>query len=222
MKRHRRCQRLVGKACALFHRYMRLCGLFDYQARIVTAQGQPSTMRSADPVIIVANHPTLIDTTAMLAARPELCCLVAPWFAKNPLLYALLRLSGHIMLTGNTVQDHASALQAATGRLQQGQSLLIFPEGTRSPHNRLHPFKRGAFELALRCQVPLVPVAVRVDGRALDGQSPWYALPNTSIGYSLEMLEPLSPKDYPKGPGAAKQIAARVRNSLATAIAVRP
>jgi 1-acyl-sn-glycerol-3-phosphate acyltransferase len=52
------------------------------------------------------------------------------------------------------------AIEQAVSALRRGYSLLVFPEGTRSPDGRLQPFKKGVFVMALRAAVPILPISV--------------------------------------------------------------
>src|SRR5690606_40210602 len=77
-ERRARCQRVVGGSFRFFHAYMHAVGLILYHPRLVLP---PRT----GPRVIVANHPTLVDVTALLSAYPEACCLVKSFYYDNPL-----------------------------------------------------------------------------------------------------------------------------------------
>jgi 1-acyl-sn-glycerol-3-phosphate acyltransferase len=53
-----------------------------------------------------------------------------------------------------------ASVEKAIEHLKGGLSFVIFPEGTRSPDGRLRPFKKGSFVMAIRAQVPIVPISV--------------------------------------------------------------
>ena len=207
-QRRRRCQRCVKYAFRLFHAYMRTWRLLEFDA--VSSAKNPRWPRGK-AVVLVANHPTLIDTTAILSCLDDVVCIVTPWFGKNPLLWPLLRWCGHIVQKGDTLADRVSVLDAARERLAQGESLLVFPEGTRSPPGKLGSFQRGGFELALRAGVTLQPVAIRVYPHVLTGKTPWHDLPPCTANYRLEPLEPWLPTEYPVGRQAAREMASQVR-----------
>ena len=63
------------------------------------------------------------------------------------------------------------ALAPALESLRSGTSLVIAPEGTRSPTPRLLPFKKGAFHLAMQAQVPMIPVVIRNAGEIMPAHS---------------------------------------------------
>ena len=146
VRRIRACQRVVSAAFRLFHTYMRVLGLFD--ARVFGAIPRSG----GGPVVLVANHTTLVDVTAILSRHPHTCCLARPNLVENFFVGPAARMCGFIS-AGKDVAGHAAALDKAAERLAQGFDVLVFPEGTRSPPGQLLPFHRGGFEIACRAKV---------------------------------------------------------------------
>lgn len=214
--RRRRCQRMVGHAFRIFHDYMRFWRLLDFDPLRPSPDGRLD-LKADEQVIVVANHPTLVDTTAILACCPELICIVTPWFAKNPLLRPLLYWCGHIIAGNDSLDERIRVIDTASSRLADGHSLLIFPEGTRSPRNGLGQFHRGAFALATRCGLPLQPIGISVQPMVLSGSEKWHRLPACAAAYRLKSMAPISPEEYPSGRGAPEQLARLVREALACA-----
>ena len=211
-ERRLRCQRTVQFAYRVFHEYMRVCRLLEFSS---SATARNAAWPKHTQAILVANHPTLIDTPAILACMGTLCCVVTPWFGRNPLLAPLLRLCGHIVQQGDSLAARLRVVELARQRLSEGHSLLIFPEGTRSPPGKLGHFQRGCFELALRARVPIYPVAISVHPHVLTGKTPWHDLPPCTANYRLEPLEPWLPHDYPVDRESARALAHNVRRELA-------
>jgi 1-acyl-sn-glycerol-3-phosphate acyltransferase len=179
--RERRCQRMVGRAFRVFHAYMRWATLVDYQPKRIVSDGEPS--------VIIANHPTLIDTTAMFAAHPEMICVVKPSYYKNPFFLLLMWACGHVIEPRRGMLSSGQVIERLCQRLSDGHSVLIFPEGTRSPVGSLNPFRRGAFEIARRSAVRLRPVLIWVDQPLLKRDMPWYVLPRRSARVELEWMK---------------------------------
>jgi 1-acyl-sn-glycerol-3-phosphate acyltransferase len=190
-RRQRRCQRLVQATFVLFHDYMRVCGLVAYDPR-----GAPRNVPDG-PFVLVTNHPTLVDVTALIAAYGELCVVAKGSLFRNPLIGPLLRLCGHIDGGQSGFGTPAHVLDQAIERLRQGQRVLMFPEGTRSPHTGLLRFRSGAFSAAFAAQVPVVPAAIAAQPPGLKKGQAWYAIPTTAIVWTVDVLEPLRTSAFP-------------------------
>jgi 1-acyl-sn-glycerol-3-phosphate acyltransferase len=77
-------------------------------------------------------------------------------------------------------------------RLAAGRSVILFPEGTRSPAHGLQPFRRGAAHIALSSGCQVLPVLLRCDPPSLKKDRPWYALPDELMRFRLEVDPALS------------------------------
>ena len=185
-RRWRRCQRIVQAAFRFFHDFMRAVGLVDFDARV-----GPSL--PDHPVVLVANHPTLIDVTALVARFGPLCFLAKRALFRNPLTGPLLYFCGQIPGAGRTLHDNVRVMERALDRLARGHSLLLFPEGTRSPPGELLPFHAGAFEIARRAGVPVLPLVMHVRPAALYRGLAWYEIPRRSVRMRIEPLGEIDP-----------------------------
>jgi len=181
-RRLRRCQRIVQAAFALFHDGMRVAGLVDFDPRA------PRIAPPAGPFVLVANHPTLVDISALVSAFGPMCYLAKRPLFSNPLIGPLLRFCGQIPGGGSTFADNVGVVQQAVDRLRRGHSVLLFPEGTRSPAGGMHPFRRGAFEIARQAGVPVVPVVIRAEPPGLYRGLAWYEIPKRAIVIEIEVL----------------------------------
>jgi len=171
LKRWRACQRVVMRAFRLFHGYMRVLRLVE------TVVEQDAMARPSEPLVVVANHPTLVDVTAILASYDNLCCVVKASLLENIFVGRLLRMCGHITASDGEPMSGAAVMQEAQRRLAAGISVLIFPEGSRSPRGEMRSFHRGAFELAMRSGVPLWPLVVTCNPPALSKGLPIWKHP---------------------------------------------
>jgi 1-acyl-sn-glycerol-3-phosphate acyltransferase len=177
-QRHRRCQQIVRRAWVLFHDYMRVTGLVDFDPR-------RQRMTLPAPAVVISNHPTLVDVTALLAAIGPACFIAKRPLFRNPIFGPLLRFCGHIC---NHASDGSGVVDLAVARIRQGHTVLLFPEGTRSPVGRLDRFRLGAFEIARQAGVPLVPIAISARPPGLFKGIPWYAIPRVTIKMDLTLL----------------------------------
>lgn len=180
--RVRRCQDIVGRGFRLFIASMRVVRLVDFEPLKVKLD------LPVGPFLMIANHPTLIDVTAVMAVHPRICCVAKTELFKSPLVGRLLRYSGHIEGGDVGSMEGAAVVQGALERLEGGQSVLIFPEGTRSPAYGLNRFKPGVFEISLRARVPVVPILITCDPPTLLKGQPWYALPKRTAAYRVTQL----------------------------------
>jgi 1-acyl-sn-glycerol-3-phosphate acyltransferase len=176
-----------------------------------------STDAHEGPFVIIANHPTLVDVTALLASYDGITCFVKPSHMNNPFISRLLRYCGHIDAGAGESLAGAAAIQAGIDRLREGFSVLIFPEGTRSPRNALHPFRRGAFELARRAGVPVLPMFITCDPPALMKGVPFWAQTDDKAELHLRSWAPMPPSALEgSSRELAKSLEARYRAALDT------
>ena len=79
---------------------------------------------------------------------------------KDPVLDAMLGFAAGVMIAASFWSLLVPAIDMAAAALKEGNSFLIFPEGTRSRTGELLPFKKGGFIMAIKGQAPVVPVAI--------------------------------------------------------------
>lgn len=112
------------------------------------------------PAVFVANHRAMLDIPVLLVGLETPFLFVArAGLARLPLIGPVLRASVCVFLDRAQPGGGDAALAAAEARLRRGESVLFFPEGTRRDGS-LGPFYAGAFRLAQRAGVPVVPVAL--------------------------------------------------------------
>ncbi len=205
-RRWRVCQRIVKRAYQAFHGYMELLMLVEL--RIVGG----CAARPLGPMVIVANHPTLVDVTAILSRYDDVCCIVKETLINNVFVGRLLRTCGHVAAADSEGISGVGALDAVLLRLQAGMAVLFFPEGTRSPPLGLRPFRRGAFEVAARAGVPVWPMLVTCDPPALSKGLPIWKHP---VRMARLRVEPGELMDVPaSGRAACKGTEAVFRGRL--------
>lgn len=117
-------------------------------------------LRSDRAYVLIANHQSLADIVMLYTLRRQF-----KWLAKRslfaiPFLGWSMGLAGYIPLERGRQGSITHSYRRALAWLQQGMSVIIFPEGTRSRTGELGAFKNGAFTLALQAGVPLLPIAL--------------------------------------------------------------
>jgi 1-acyl-sn-glycerol-3-phosphate acyltransferase len=202
--RRLRTQRLIHHGFRAFVAAMRRLRLIR-----VSVRGR-ERMRAAGPRLIVANHPTLIDIVLLIAELPQADCIVKKAAWSNPFLRGVVSGAGYI-----PNDDGSELLDACLARLREGRTLVLFPEGTRSPRGGLGPFRRGAAHLSLRSECELLPVVITCDPPTLGRGEPWWSVPDRTVEIGIEALAPfptrqrIDPALAP--PGAARQATAALR-----------
>lgn len=92
---------------------------------------------------------------------PRLRILYKAELRRLPVLVRAFDLAGFVPLERRNPEQSMPAIELAAAALREGNSFLVFPEGTRSRTGELLPFKKGGFLLALKAQAPIVPIAVK-------------------------------------------------------------
>jgi 1-acyl-sn-glycerol-3-phosphate acyltransferase len=110
-----------------------------------------------------------------------------------PFLGWVIWLAGFIFIDRGNRQAAVDSLERAARRIRGGQSIVAFPEGTRSLDGQLLPFKKGAFALAFQAGVPVVPFYIH-GGTQILPKGTWRV---EGGPYRVTMGAPLEPTDYP-------------------------
>ncbi len=123
---------------------------------------------TSGPQLLVANHSGLHDILSLAACLP----IQFRWVAKKslfrvPFMGWHMRRSGYIPIDRENPRDAARSIIAAAQIIRGGVNAIAFPEGTRSRNGELGKFHSGAFALALRTGVPLVPVVLEGSYRVI-------------------------------------------------------
>jgi 1-acyl-sn-glycerol-3-phosphate acyltransferase len=109
-----------------------------------------------DPAIIIANHNSFLDILAIGMLSPKIVFLVSDWVYNSPIFGKGVRLAGFYPVSSG-IDNGIEHLRA---KVEQGFSLMVFPEGTRSEDNVIKRFHKGAFYLAEELKLDIVPVAI--------------------------------------------------------------
>ena len=147
---------------------------------------------SAGPCVYVSNHQSMVDILAAFATR-----LPYLWVSKIenffvPFLGWNMWIAGYIPLRRGNIGSIRRMLRACEARIRSGASLFVFPEGTRSPDGELQSFHRGAFWVAARYRVPIVPVVIDGTARVLAKRS-FRIVPQP---VTVRILPPVNPADF--------------------------
>jgi 1-acyl-sn-glycerol-3-phosphate acyltransferase len=112
------------------------------------------------PCVVVCNHQSLADIPFISTLPWEMKWMAKEELFRLPVIGWMLRWSGDIAVDRSSPRSGVRALIQARTVLAQRCSVMIFPEGTRTPDGRVQQFAEGAFHLAIRSQVPILPLAI--------------------------------------------------------------
>jgi len=135
--------------------------------------------------VYIANHPTLIDATLLLARLPDAICIFKPALMRNPVIGPPAIMAGYV--AGDPGVD---LVRAISEKIVLGQSLLVFPEGTRTePGCTLNRIKPGFALIAARAQAPVQLIVIRATPDLVPRGRPWWRAPAnqpSSVEISLD------------------------------------
>lgn len=131
--------------------------------RTVVRQASPT-----EPCVYVCNHRSLFDTPIVLAGiNDSIRMMYKAELEDIPVFGWLLKISPFIAVNRGDAKDAVESMNAAIEHIKNGESVLLFPEGTWSTSAELLPFKRGAVVMALRSGKAIVPVGISGTERVL-------------------------------------------------------
>lgn len=182
-------------------KWLHLCGVVDVRWTGATEPPLPAG------AVYVANHPTLVDATFLLARLPDAVCIFKPALLRNPAIGPAARVAGYI--AGDQGVD---TLRAAADAVAAGRSLLVFPEGTRTePGVTLNPLKPGFILIARRAHAPIQLFRIRSSPDLVPRGRPWWQLPALPGWVELERGELIPPGEFGQTPELLDTIAERIR-----------
>ncbi|MGN0914927.1 MAG: lysophospholipid acyltransferase family protein [Succinivibrio sp.] len=137
-------------------------------------------------VVYICNHPSLIDYVILTSLlKGNLSCVVKGKLTFNPFLKGIIACNNYIP---NSVGAE-EMLNKCRNLLVSGDSLLIFPEGTRTVDESRLKFTHGFASIAINAKAPVRPVVIRYSGRALRKHVPWYYTFFVKSSYEIEFLD---------------------------------
>ncbi len=143
--------------------------------------------------IIIANHQSLADIVLAYKIKMQFKWVAKESLFKIPFVGWSLALAKHIKLQRGNLGSIKKVYRQASYWLRSGISILFFPEGTRSETTEMGDFRNGAFKLAIKERVPILPILFEGTGTAIPRGS-WIFTTKTSA--TLKILPPIETTDY--------------------------
>jgi putative phosphoserine phosphatase/1-acylglycerol-3-phosphate O-acyltransferase len=148
---------------------------------------------SQRPAVFLFNHQSAIDILiGAKLMRQDVVGIAKKEIQQQPFVGPALAYAGAVFIDREHVGDPAAALQPAVDALNEGRSVVIAPEGTRSRDGKLGKFKKGAFHLARAAGVPIVPIVIHNAADAL----PNHAFVVRPAEVKVTVLKPIPTKNW--------------------------
>lgn len=167
LRRRERYQSLLRVAFKLFLWCLRGLRILDFNAVGV------DDLKNARGVMLVANHPTLLDVVFLMALTPRAQCIVKSELFANPFLGPVVSGAGYIR---NDLEPE-QLVEACRLALAEGRNLVVFPEGTRTRPKERVRFRRGFAHIATMLRADVRYVLITCVPATLAKGEPWWAIP---------------------------------------------
>ncbi len=162
--KQRKVRNAIQRLCRFYIDLMQFLGLMNY----VVEGSKPTNLQGH---MVISNHTMLIDALFALAYVENLCCVVKNQLCHNPFTRIPVKLAGYL------ANDDPEIVSKAKSKLDAGENILIFPEGTRNQYDLQLDFKRGASNIAVITDAPILPIILCCMPRALGKGEPWWQIP---------------------------------------------
>lgn len=130
----------------------------------------PENERFEKPAVVIANHQSFVDILVMLSLAPKLVMVTNRWVWHSPVFGKIVRYADFV----HTEDGYEKVLHHLRDKVAQGYSVVVFPEGTRSADCKVHRFHKGAFYLAEKLQLDILPVVLYGTGMIISKRQPFY------------------------------------------------
>ncbi len=144
------------------------------------------------PSIIIANHSSFLDILITTMLHPRLILLTNRWVWNSPVFGGVVRLADYYPV----MQGASDSVGKIEERIREGYSVLVFPEGKRSPDGRINRFHKGAFFMAEQLHLPITPLLIHGASESIP-KGTMYLGPGS---ITLKFLPHIEPGDLTYGP----------------------
>jgi 1-acyl-sn-glycerol-3-phosphate acyltransferase len=170
------------------HRYLRIYVAIIEAIGVVRMRVSGAEELRRPGQLVVANHPTLLDAVFLISLMPQVDCVAKRATWSNPFMRGVVNATGYL-----SNEFGSELVEACAQRLAAGRTVLLFPEGTRSPKGGLGSFQRGAAHVALRAGKPLRTVLLTCSPPALGRHRRWYQMPTQRLAIGVDARDALDP-----------------------------
>lgn len=143
--------------------------------------------------VIISNHQSILDILMMNCLRYRYRWISKIENVSVPVLGWYLSMAKYITVDRGDEESKAEMLEKSYNCLKEGISIMMFPEGTRSLDNEIGFFKRGAFQLAMQTNVPILPVVIDGTGGILPKHGFIFG---SNHRITIRVLDPVLPASF--------------------------
>lgn len=194
---------LIGFTFRCIVRSMQAMGVFRYETK-----GLERLERRG--MLILANHPTLIDIVFLMAFAKRTNCIIKSALWRNPFTHWAVRAAAYI----RNDKDGVRLVEDCVAAIQGGHNLIVFPEGTRTPPNGSIRLRRGAANIAVRALCNITPVLIRCQPVMLTKGAKWWRLPPRPSHFDIEVREDIDILPFVVDAGSEALAARRLTEHL--------
>jgi len=174
-RRREMARSAVSRSFAVFIELMRILGILTYEIH-----GLERLRREG--LLILANHPTLIDVVFLVSLVRNADCVVKASLGRNPFTRGPVDATGYIQN-----HDGSQLIDDCIASLRGGGNLIIFPEGTRTRPGEPLRLQRGAAQIAVRGLRNITPVHISCEPLSLTKGLPWWQVPKRPMHFVIKI-----------------------------------
>ena len=122
------------------------------------------------PALIIANHQSFIDILLLLGLNRKFIMVTNSWVWNSPFFGRIVRFLGFF----HTAEGYENSIESLKQKVDRGYSIVVFPEGTRSKDNEIKRFHKGAFYIANKLNLDIIPIIIYGTGLVSSKNQPFY------------------------------------------------
>ncbi|VUD68880.1 Bifunctional protein Aas [Thalassocella blandensis] len=188
LRRQKVVKRLIHLCFKLF------VNLMDF-LRVLSFEIEGKALLKEPGRVILANHPSLLDVVFLISCVPQADCVVKSRLLRNPFMCWVMLAAGYI-----ANDQPQTVVEKAAESLQKGNSLIVFPEGTRTKVGNTMTMQRGAANIAIRVGKNITPVVITCKPSTLTKENNWYEIPSRRFHVSLMVKDEIDIQPFSSSP----------------------
>jgi len=168
-------QRFVHTMFRLHRNFMIVMGVIEFETHNAEALAQDMG------VLVIANHPTLLDVVLLMSMMPRSQCIVKAEIWRNPFMRGVVTATNYLRNDG----DPETLLADCAAALAGGNNLIVFPEGSRTVPGAPVKLQRGVANIAIRAGSPIRLVTIKCEPPTLMKGQKWYHIPPRRMHFTI-------------------------------------